>query len=235
MLEELLQIILEGAQGQPAQQPQHQKSQHQQAANPWLEILEGVLGGVPQNGQQSQAGPGLGDILEIVLGGGSASTGQGRQNRQKSPAGPIGGNPMLAPFTQALAERLGISPQMASIIISAAVGLLMSKMKSAVQSGQLDPRSGAAGLSMNDVLGGNLLASSGVTTRVAQQTGLNEMDIERSLREALEILGVRPDGASAPAQPPKKAAPAKPKAQPKPSAAPVRDLKHLLDTWKIDG
>lgn len=218
MLEELLEIMMAGGQGQPSQQ-------RKQAANPWLDILEGVLGGnASQSGQQKQAGPDLGDILEIVLGG------SGSANRRQQT--PIGGNPMLAPFTQALAERLGISPQMASIIISAAFGLLMSRLQSKVQSGQLNAQAGVAGLNMDELLDRNVLASQGVTARVASQTGLSESDIERSLREALEILGVG-SGSAPPTK--QKAAPAKPKTQPKNSSHGTSDLKHLLDTWKIDG
>ncbi|MEZ4664742.1 MAG: hypothetical protein R2911_44995 [Caldilineaceae bacterium] len=227
MLEELLEIMLGGAQGQTTQ------PQRQPAANPWTEILEGVLGGAPtgapdsgsKGGPSASSGPGISDILEIVLGGGANS-------RQK---GPIGGNPMLAPFTQALAERLGISPQMASVIISAAFGLLMSQLQGAAQRGQLDARASAAGLDMNQLLNPNVLASSGVTKRVSAQTGMNESDIERALREALEILGVDAGSAPTPAKKPTQPAPATPKPAPKRTGAPRSDLKHLLDTWKIDG
>ena len=225
MLEELLEIMLGGAQGQSAQ------SQRQQAANPWNDILEGVLGGAQSGasagGAQTKASPGISDILESVLGGGGANS-----QRQQSP---IGGNPMLAPFTQALAERLGISPQMASVVISAAFGLLMSYLQGARQKGQLDPRAGAAGLDLDQLLNKNTLASSGVTQRVSAQTGMNETDIERALREALEILGVENKNAATPSSPPKKSAPATPKLQPKRTASATTDLKDLLDTWVIDG
>lgn len=214
MIEELLEVLAAGSQ-------QQQQQQRQQAApkSPWMDLLEGVLGGgAPQQQQQQQrqpSGGGMGDILEAVLGGGSRR-GQGQ----------VSSNPMLAPFVGALSEKLGISPQMAAVIVSAAFGMIASKMmgggkKPTAQTGA------QAGLDLDDLLNGDFMEKSGVAERVAKQTGMDKSEATDGLRKAMEMLGVIPKGQSAPKSTQKRA-PAKTTKRGKSG-----DLKHLLDTWQI--
>lgn len=236
MLEELLEVLAAGSQQQQQrqqQQRQQQQPQRRKAQNPLQDLLEGVLGGSPQQQQQQQqqrapqGGGGIGDILEAVLGGG-ARRGQGQ----------VASNPMLAPFVGALSEKLGISPQMAAVIISAAFGLIVSKVmgggkKQSQQAGVASAPAG--GIDLDDLLDGDFMNKSGVAERVAKQTGMDKKEASSGLRQALEMLGVLPKGQSAPSQTPQRA----PQSTPKRSATKSttrgksKDLKHLLDTWEI--
>lgn len=232
MIEELLEAVLQGSQA-PAQQARKQGT----PANPWMDLLEDVLGGQqPTQQQASPASLGMEDILGMVLGG-------GRQ-------GAVGGNPLLAPFTNMLAERLGLSPQMASVIVSAAFGLIMGKM--GAESGGVtrgagavqNPRGLANGLNLDDLLDEEFLKRSGVTEKVAKQTGLDPAEAEKSLLKALEMLGlepgktIEPRGQAEPA--PRSQSRTTPKPSPKKAVkrsarAKSADLKHLLDDWQVHG
>ncbi|MEM7131472.1 MAG: hypothetical protein AAF702_34475 [Chloroflexota bacterium] len=245
MIEELLEALLEGS------QPQQQKTRQKQAppSSPWMDLLEGVLGG---SGQQSPAPReevssfGIGDILDLVLGGGQQSGGQQSRGRQS----PVGGNPLLAPFTAALAEKLGISPQMASVIVSAAFGLLMGKLSG--KDGALSGGNSAVlsdGLDLDDLLDGDFLEKNGVTEKVARQTGMDAEEAQQSLLEALELLGLKKGEKVKPIQEKKstarsskstskKSAPAKSTAKKptsKSKSSKAGDLKDLLDDWNVHG
>lgn len=202
MLEELLEVLAAGS--------QQQKKQAAQPQSPWADLLEGVLGGSPQQTQKKQSSGGLGDILEAVLGGGARS-GQGQ----------VASNPMLTPFVNALSEKLGISPQMAAVIVSAAFGMIVSKGMSGGK--KTNAKSGAtAGLDLDDLLEGDFINKSGVAERVAQQTGMDKGEAKDSLRQAMEMLGVIPKQKAAPK-----------KAAAKTTKRKSGDLKGLLDTWQI--
>lgn len=216
MLEELLEVLAAGSQ---QQQQQRQQQQNRQAPNPMMDLLEGILGDAPQQQQRQapKAPSGIGDILESVLGGG-ARRGQGQ----------VSSNPMLAPFVNALSEKLGISPQMAAVIVSAAFGLIVSKVMGG--GGKQKKQVGVAssgGLDLDDLLDGDFMNKSGAADRVAKQTGMDTKEASDGLRQALEMLGVLPKGQSAPKQTPQRA-PAKSTSRGK-----SKDLKHLLDTWEI--
>ncbi len=231
MIEELLEAVLQGSQA-PAQAQGRQSP----PASPWMDLLEDVLGG--QQPKQQQAGAaslGMDDILGMVLGGG------GRQ-------GAVGGNPLLAPFTNMLSESLGLSPQMASVIVSAAFGLIMGKMGAGGGGGRpgavQNPRDLANGLDLDDLLDGDFLKKSGATEKVAKQTGLDPQEAEQSLLKALEMLGLEPGkkvqpGSQQKSAPKSRRATTK-KSSPKKSAkrgsrSKSADLQHLLDDWKVHG
>lgn len=235
MIEELLEVFLQGAQAQP-----QQSTQQGAPASPWMDLIEDVLGGQQTGGQQAggqqaggqRAGPqagvaslGMDDILGMVLGGGSK--------------GAVGGNPLLAPFTNMLSEKLGISPQMASVIVSAAFGMLMGKMGGS-GGGAASPKDMANGLNLDDLLDGDFLKKNGVTEKVAKQTGMDPQEAEDSLLKALEMLGLQKGKKVQPTSQQKaapKAAKAKPKTVAKKSSTRKKsgDMQHLLDEWKVHG
>lgn len=222
MLEELLEILASGSQQQQQQQRQRQQQQPQ---NPLQDLLEGVLGGGQQQPQQRapQSSGGIGDILESVLGGG-ARRGQGQ----------VASNPMLAPFVNALSEKLGISPQMAAVLVSAAFGLIVSKGMGGGGKKATQKTGAKGGLDLDDLLDGDFMNKSGAAERVAKQTGMDQKEASDGLRQALEMLGVLPKGQSAPKQTTQRA-PQTPKRAPAKSTkrGKSKDLKHLLDTWEI--
>ncbi len=264
MIEELLGILLEGAQSGGAQQPQ----QRAQPRSPFEDLLEGVLGGTTSAGgeqQAPQAAPGsIGDLLEDILNGGAAPAqspsqapeaaiggglgdlieifmgGGGKDRNRGSSQGAVGSNPLLAPFTEALSERLGISPQMASVIVSAAFALIVGKMGSSRKTASHDSgRSGAGGLDLDDLLDGDFLKSEGVAEKVARQTGMDQEEAARSLREAMEMMGLGGAAQSTPrsaskAKPKKPSKKRAPKKAPKAAKPKSGSLENLLDTWEVD-
>lgn len=218
MLDELLEVLIDGGQGKSS-------PQRSQPPNPWVELLEDVIGGEgerPANPQQEVTSLDLDDLLGMVLKG-------GRQ-------GAIGGNPLLAPFTNALAERLGLSPQMASAIVSAAFGVLTSYIGNNGQSVSRNRSTSATnGLNLDDLLDGDFLEQNGITDKVARQTGMEKELVEQSLMEAFNLLGVQSNEMSRTAtNRPSQSAGTK-KAKKSSSRRTQSDLKHLLDDWDIHG
>lgn len=211
MIEELLEAILKGGQAPARSQPRAQRSAEEPASsgNPWMDILEGVLKGAgggeaqppPQEsdrGQQAGVSLDLSRLLEIFLGGG----------RQRSAAA----NPTLAPFVEALSEKLGISPQLAATIVNYAFSLIVSVLKGNAQQGQAP--TGAPNL--DHLLDGDFLDASGLSAHLAQNTGMDPAEARVGLRTALEMLskGYNPEP--------------QPVKQP-PSGS--SKLQHLLDEW----
>lgn len=145
--------------------------------DPLGELLQGLLGGAGAQavpGGQMPMGGGLMDILSGLLGGGGASQ--------------IGGNPSLMPFTEALGEKLGISPQLASVLVGAAFTMLTGMLQKGSQEGRGVP----ADMDLDTMLDEEFLTSSGMATQVARQTGLDEETAAHHLREAMVMLAGQP-------------------------------------------
>lgn len=196
-LADLIGAVLGGGASQPAPQ--------QLPNDPLSELLKGVLGGEPEPAQQPSGGGGIIDILGSILGGGRP----GGQN-----------NSFLQPIANALADKLGISPQIALIVINLAITLLLSRSKEQAGAAPSDSRRGGTGsqqegFDLDGLLDENYLQATGATTQLARQTGMNEDQATRSLQEALMLLNQQtkaPSGRPAP----KKAG----------------GLDHLLDSWE---
>ena len=132
--------------------------------------LGGLLGGLLGGG-----GGGMGGLLGGLLGGGGASTFGG------------GGGATL-PFADTLAEKLGISPQMANTLIMGAIGLLTASMAKK-QSGR------SAGLS--GVTDADYIRSSGVAARLSAQMGISEDDAVYGLQEAMGLMATQAGASTA--------------------------------------
>jgi len=203
MLEDLFEAFVQGAaEGKPT--PSTKKGAA--ADNPWMDMLESFMGGAaapdsssPSGGDLSSMG-GIGSLLESFLGGGQ-QTG-------------IGANPLLAPLTEELAEKLGISPQMASIIMSFAFSLLVSRLQGGGGSGS-SQKSEGGGFDLDDLLDDDYLDSQGITTQLADQTGLDEDEAKQSLKEAVTLLNGHVTSAEQAPQPTSSAS----------------ELESLLDSW----
>ena len=136
-------------------------------------LLGGLLGG----------GGGMGGLLGGLLGGGAPSTFGG---------GGSGG--AMLPFADTLAEKLGISPQMANTLIMGAIGLLTASMAKKQSGRSVD----LAGVTDSDYI-----RSSGVASRLSAQMGISEDDAVYGLQEAMGLMATQ---AGASAAKPKKAA-----------------------------
>ena len=219
MIEELMKAVLEGAQ----QQSGARRQQPAPGGDILGEIMKGVLGGQ----QQAQRAPaqtdlgGIADILGGVLGGGSrgAST----------------GNPIADMAANALAKRLGISPQIAAMVVSFAMAALMGKKQQAQQvpSGRSAgrPRNQARGgtfdgLDLDDLLDGDFAFDSGLAAQLAAKTGQTEDESAYQLQEAVSMLtgvGQKKKKKSSPAR------------QPRPVNRPKSGgLDSLLDSWEVN-
>jgi len=141
--------------------------------------LGGLLGGLLGGG-----GGGMGGLLGGLLGGGGAP----------STFGGGGGGAML-PFADTLAEKLGISPQMANTLIMGAIGLLTASMAKKKQTGR--------SVDLAGVTDSDYIRSSGVASRLSAQMGISEDDAVYGLQEAMGLMATQ---AGAPAAKPKKAA-----------------------------
>jgi len=86
------------------------------------DLLEGILGGGTASQRRSTlpAGGGMGDLLEAILGGGSS------QQRSSASAGGLGSNSFLAPIIEGLAEKLSLPPAMAQMVVSFVLNKLLS-------------------------------------------------------------------------------------------------------------
>ena len=139
------------------------------------DALGGLLGGLMGGG--SSGGGGLGALLGGLMGGGGAPMTFGG-----------GGGPSL-PFADTLAEKLGISPQMANTLIMGAIGLLTASAAKKQTSGR-----SVDFASLNDP---DFIRSSGVASRVSAQMGVSEDEAISGLQQAMGLMAEQAGGAPA--------------------------------------
>ncbi len=187
------------------------------------QILRSILQGATapaQSGTPGQAQPrnlpasgshSLIDLLGSILGG--------VQNAQGGQASTAVGNPLA----QLLAERLGIPPQLAEVIVAFFLSKVMSRVTGGAQQPAEFRRSRTAPDEINlDHLLENAndkkaltaqLNQSGMAQELAQQTGMSPQAAGQSLQALVKLLSEQRQS-PVPLQPQKV------------------DLKHLLDTWR---
>ena len=164
-------------------------------------LLGGLMGGgaAPGAGSSDADAGGLGGLLGGLLGGGSAGglggLLGGLMGGGGAPSTFGGGGGAMLPFADTLAEKLGISPQMANTLIMGAIGLLTASMAKK-QSGR--------SVDLAGVSDGDYIRSSGVASRLSSQMGISEDDAVFGLQQAMGLMAAQA-GAS-PAQPKKPAA-----------------------------
>lgn len=158
-------------------------------------MLGGLLGG---SGSPGGAAGGLGGLLGGLLGGGMSG------GDQMSFGGGGAGGPAL-PFIGPLAEKLGISPQMANMLAMAAIGLLTSSMAKNRDQGR------GGGVDLAGLSDPEYLRRSGVVSRLSTQAGISEDDAIIGLQQALGMMAGQP--AAKPATGAKKSTAKKPAAK----------------------
>ena len=135
--------------------------------------MGGLLGGLLGGSGGSQAG-GMSGLLGGMLGGGGSSQ---------------SGNPMVDTIANMLADKMGISPSVASTLVSAAIPLLMGALtKGAGQQGS--SRSGEFDLDEMDLPGlvEEEMQEQGTVHQIAAETGMSEEEADQALRETLQML-----------------------------------------------
>ncbi len=155
-----------GAQGAGGEQPD-------------LGSLLGALGGGAQGGGDPLAG-----LLGGLLGGGQTG------------AGPIAGSGSpLEALIRPFAEKLGLSPQMAGMVVTFLMNALLSG-KMAGRGGAAAP-TGPAGMDLGDAIAGfggskptrSSAAGQSLAQQLSQETGLDEQTAARSIDEFVNLLG----------------------------------------------
>lgn len=233
-MEDLLQAILENAQRQQAssRQPAAQ-------ADPLADLIQGILGGQSRRAapvpQPTQADP-IADLIGGLIGGQTGSSrGNGQildligaimgANQQRS-SGIRGGTAGINPIAAILAQRLGIPPQMAQMI----VGFFMANMMKRLMTQRQQPdnfrgigrdQQDDDDLDLDDLLEvmddertlGSRLQRTGMDRDLARQTGMNQADAQRTLQELVKIIGGQRQQNIRPVQPQR------------------NDLQDLLDAW----
>ena len=252
-MEDLLKSILGGAQG-GQMQPQRGQSSGDPLADLLGSILGGALQGgqaTPQGGQQAQGGLDLGGLLEAILGGGAQAQPSAPMPTQPAPSGGglgglgglgdllkgilgggMGGGSMegglgslLAPIANMLAEKLGLPPQIAQMVITFVLGKLLSGF-AGQQGGCMVPAPQAVpsypypqqqqpqGLNLDDLLQrmgspqgveASYIRATGMADELAGYTGLDPAMATQSLVQAFNLLG---EQMGAPGQQPERPAPA---------------------------
>lgn len=181
--------------------------------------MAGMLGSLLGGGSGSPAQPaggsgGLGGLLGGLLGGGGGNAGQMSFG---------GGGGASLPFAGTLAEKLGISEQMASMLIMGAIGLLTSSMAK--------NRSGGRSVNFDNLSDPDYIRSSGVSSRLSEQMGISEDEAIHGLQQTMGLMVAGNKPAAQPKQPGAKKSTAK-KAKPPNEKAAKKPAKTTQTTPK---
>ena len=172
MMDDLLKALLEG--NQP-QKPVPQSTQPKPNA-PGMDILSDLL---QQQPQQQPNGLNIADLVGMVLGGG-----------QPAASDQTGMNPLVAPIANMLAEKIGVSPQIAQMVVSFAMAALLSKGNDRGVAGGLGATK--QGFNFDDLPEGGFAYDSGMVSRLSQESGMSEDEAASSLQEAIKMLSEYP-------------------------------------------
>lgn len=194
MLDDLLQSMMDG----DGEKPQGDQA----GGDPLSDLLGGLLGGGTPG--DAQGAGDMGDMLGALLGGAGGAQGSGGIGSLLGTflggggAGAQAGSP-LAPMVSGLAEKLGLPPEVAQMVVS----FVLDKLLSGERGGDaaLASRSGSAALAGQDLddllaqmsrgggIDASLLESTGMTAELAEQTGLDPDTAAASLQEVFGMLG----------------------------------------------
>ncbi len=177
-----------------------QKGQTSASDDPLAEMLQGILGGGmgAGSGMGGSSGIGAGDpmggLLEAILGGGMGQTG-GAQGGISGMGGATGMDSLLAPLADALAKKLGLPPEIAMMVVSFLGAKLLSGGQPASTSKAKPGRSSSGRRSAQsqsldlDSLLETMGSDKDMAKELAKQTGLDQATAERSLQEAIGMIG----------------------------------------------
>lgn len=175
-----------------------------QPSNPTGDVLGSILsgalggatsgqaGGISKSKKSSQQMPASGgDPISSILGG-LLGTNMG------GGLGSVGNNPIqnafLQPIVNAVAQKTGLSPQIAQIVVVFALTTLMSAATQ--KPGQKGFSAGdlVTQLSSNGTVPQSYLKDSGLVSQLAQQSGLDQATASQALQQTLTALGTHMGG-----------------------------------------
>jgi hypothetical protein len=144
-------------------------------------LLGGLLGG-GAGGAQASGGQGAGDLSSLL--GGLLGGGAGAPGASMGPVSGSASSPATAIAT-ALAEKLGLPPQMAQMVVSFVLGrLLISGRSMGVDLGS----AGGRAMGLNNIAQAHS-QSTDMAQELAQYTGLDPETSSKSLTTVLDLLG----------------------------------------------
>jgi hypothetical protein len=189
-MEDLLKGMMSGAGGQSGDEGQDD------------DPLAGMMGG----GSGGQAGA-MGGLMQALLGSGlgAGAQGGGIESILGSLLGggessAMANNPLVAPIAEALSKKLGLSQEIAEMVVGFALSKLLSGLlgssaasggRSPTEGGIAESRQLLAQMRSSDGVDPGYLTSTGLAQELAEQTGLDPDTAERSLQEAFNMLGTR--------------------------------------------
>jgi hypothetical protein len=184
-------------------------------------IVGGGLGGA-ESQSASGGGGGLADILGAIMGGGAMGGASGAQT-----------NPIVDSIAAGLADKLGLPPQIARIVVVFVMNKLLKRRAEAgassqppapgqaqpmmPQTGEMDLDSLLDKINKGQTLRMTDLSSTDMADELVQQTGLSSRDASASLAYVFNELGSQYGASAQPAAP---------------SAPEPEGLANLLDTWR---
>jgi hypothetical protein len=230
---EILGGILGGSAGPSSRSPMPSQGQ----SDPLGGLLEGILGGGRSSAPipSPQQGDPLGGLLEGILGGGSSSTPAPSSGGIMDILGSVlgGGSKANNPIANLLAEKLGISPVIANMIVSYFMAKLMSgKVGHMIPSGGTGGGISARpvqtqqddGLDLDDLFDimdedesavRTHLSNSSMPKELAKYADIDENTATKGLEELVKIIGGQ-------------------RRHPQPVTPQKANLKGLLDNWDVE-
>ena len=148
-------------------------------ANQMADLVGGLLGGQSPTPSTAPTG-GLGDMLGLL----ETVIGTSQAGAQPTSSDPI--LSMLQPFINQLAEKVNISPALATIVVSFVVHKILSHHPT---SGRDSTQFDLDDLLRTGAIGADTLQSSGMVRELSRSTGLDEKAASQSLDAAFSLLG----------------------------------------------
>ncbi len=148
-------------------------------ANQMADLVGGLLGGQSPTPSTAPTG-GLGDMLGLL----ETVIGTSQAGAQPTSSDPI--LSMLQPFINQLAEKVNISPALATIVVSFVVHKILSHHPT---SGRDSTQFDLDDLLRTGAIGADTLQSSGMVRELSRATGLDEKAASQSLDAAFSLLG----------------------------------------------
>lgn len=183
-----------------------------QSSDPMAGMLGNLLGGgQAQSGGSAQQSDMMTEALGNLLGGQSSSTGQqsglggmmsllemftGAGGGQSALTGnPLGG--LLQPLVKPLAEKLNISPEIATVIISFVLQKLLAHHPTSGRDSTQFNIDDLFGQLSEGKLDPSMIRNSGMVEELSRATGLDKAQAQKSLNTAFAMVGRRALRASA--------------------------------------
>ena len=188
-LESILKVLVDsrgsGNTGQPAA-----------GRDPMTDLIGSLLGGQQATTSSGGGSAGLGDMMGVL----ETLMGSGQQSQNTVVGQPAGANDpimlLLQPFVNRLAQKMEISPQLATMVVSFVVHkLLAHHPTSGRDSTQFDLDDMLQQMSSGQI-SQQTLQSSGLVNELATATGLDHETAARSLNETFGLLGSQVRGSA---------------------------------------